>query len=153
MIKESTKKLISISKKTIQKAGGVVILPLAEYEELRRNVVPTYYLKGKEAEQLDSLVREGLSEYKAGKTKVIDSSKEYEYKIEYDVDHETKQVIATIPELNHVSSFGKTFAEAEANVKEAALCYAGALSKERKEVPQSSFKTEGTYLKLFVSGI
>ena len=42
-------------------------------------------------------------------------SKEYEYKIEYDFDVETKQVMAVIPELNHVSSFGRTFAEAEAN--------------------------------------
>jgi len=54
-------------------------------------------------------------------------SKQYEYKIEYEIDAKTKQVVATIPELNHISSFGKTFAEAEANVKEAALCYAEAL--------------------------
>lgn len=73
MIKVETKKLFNVSEKTIQKTGGIVILSLVEYEELRRNVVPTYYLKGKEAIQLDSLVREGLSEYKAGKTKTIDS--------------------------------------------------------------------------------
>ena len=54
-------------------------------------------------------------------------SKQYEYKIEYEFDKETGQTTATIPELNHVSSFGKTFAEAEANVKEAALCYLEAI--------------------------
>ena len=76
-------------------------------------------------------------------------SKQYEYKIEYEFDAKTKQVIATIPELNHTSSFGKTFAEAEANVKEAALCYMEALAKERRTIPKPAFRTEGTYLKLF----
>ncbi len=76
--------------------------------------------------------------------------KQYEYKIEYKLDGGTKQIIATIPELNNVSSFGKTFAEAEANTKEAALCYLEALTKERKSIPDSAFHTEGTYLKLFV---
>ena len=76
-------------------------------------------------------------------------NKEYEYKIEYDFDTETKQVVAVIPELNHISSFGRTFAEAEANTKEAALCYLESLSKENKMIPKSAFRTEGTYLKLF----
>ena len=76
--------------------------------------------------------------------------KQYEYKIEYEFDAETKQVVATIPELNYISSFGKTFAEAEANTKEAALCYLEALAKERKSIPNPAFHTEGTYLKLFV---
>lgn len=77
-------------------------------------------------------------------------SKEFEYKIEYDVDKETGQITATIPELNHVSSFGDTFAEAEANVKEAAVGYLEVIIKERKEIPKSVFHTEGTYIKLFV---
>lgn len=78
--------------------------------------------------------------------------KQYEYKIEYELDKETAQVIATIPELNHVSSFGKTFAEAEVNVKEAALCYVEALMSDKVEIPKPVFNTEGTYLKLFVPG-
>ena len=49
--------------------------------------------------------------------------REFEYKIEYEVDKKSKKVTAVIPELNHVSSFGDSFAEAEANVKEAALGY------------------------------
>ncbi len=77
-------------------------------------------------------------------------SKQYEYKIEYEVDSKTKQISAVIPELNHISSFGDTFAEAEANVKEAALCYAESLAKEHKKFPKPSFHTEGTYLKLFI---
>jgi len=80
-------------------------------------------------------------------------SREFEYKIEYDVDKETGQVTATIPELNHVSSFGDTFAEAEANVKEAAVGYLEVIIKEKKEIPKPAFRTEGTYIKLFVSGI
>ena len=63
-------------------------------------------------------------------------SNEVEYKIEYEADTGTKQVIATIPELNHVSSFGDSFAEAEANVREAALGYLEVLMKENKEICQ-----------------
>ena len=50
-------------------------------------------------------------------------SNQFEYKIEFEVEKETGEVIATVPELNHVSSCGATFAEAEANVKEAATGY------------------------------
>ncbi len=77
-------------------------------------------------------------------------SQEFSYKIEYEVDKETGQVIATIPELNHVSSFGDSFAEAESNVREAALGYLEVLLRDQKEIPTPAFHTEGTYLKLFV---
>ncbi len=77
-------------------------------------------------------------------------SKEFEYKIEYEADKETGEVMATIPELNHVSSFGNNFAEAEANVREAALGYLELLQKENKEIPMPAFHTEGTYLKILV---
>jgi len=80
-------------------------------------------------------------------------STEFEYKIEYEVDKESGEVTATIPELNHVSSFGGSFAEAEANVHEAALGYLEVLAKEKKEVPKPAFHTEGTYLKIFVPKI
>jgi predicted RNase H-like HicB family nuclease len=80
-------------------------------------------------------------------------SNEFEYKIEYEADKETGQIMATIPELNHVSSFGDTFAEAEANAREAALGYIEVLLKENKEIPKPAFRTEGTYLKLFVPKI
>ena len=73
-----------------------------------------------------------------------------EYKIEYESDKETGQVTATIPELNHISSFGDSFAEAEANVREAALGYFEVLLKENKEIPKSAFHTDGTYIKIFV---
>ena len=77
-------------------------------------------------------------------------SKEFAYKIEYETDRETGRVIATIPELNHVSSFGDSFAEAEAHVKEAALGYLELLIEAKQEIPKPAFHTEGTYLKLFV---
>lgn len=77
-------------------------------------------------------------------------SKELEYRIEYEVDKETGHVVATIPELNHVSSFGSTFAEAESNVREAALGYCEVLIRENREIPSPSFHTEGTYLKIFI---
>jgi len=77
-------------------------------------------------------------------------SQEFEYKIEYSTDKETGQIVAVIPELNHVSSCGDTFAEAEAQVKEAAMCYIETLQEDNKPVPNPSFHTEGTYLKLLV---
>ncbi|OHA24688.1 MAG: hypothetical protein A3B11_00720 [Candidatus Taylorbacteria bacterium RIFCSPLOWO2_01_FULL_44_26] len=80
-------------------------------------------------------------------------SKNVEYRIEYEIDKETAQVTATVPELNHVSSFGDSFAEAESNVKEAALGYLEMLAKTQHEVPKPAFQTEGTYLKLFIPKI
>lgn len=77
-------------------------------------------------------------------------SHEFTYKIEYEVDKESGQVVATIPELNHISSFGESFAEAESNVREAALGYFEVLQKEKREIPKSSFHTDGTYIKLLV---
>jgi predicted RNase H-like HicB family nuclease len=77
-------------------------------------------------------------------------SDELEYKIEYAVDRETHQVTATIPELNHISSFGGSFAEAEANVREAALGYLEVLAREQREIPKPAFRTDGTYLKLYI---
>jgi hypothetical protein len=53
------KNSIIISKEEIQKKGGIVILSLREYRKLCERAVPTYYLKGKEAEELDKLVEEG----------------------------------------------------------------------------------------------
>jgi predicted RNase H-like HicB family nuclease len=76
--------------------------------------------------------------------------KEFSYKIEYETDKKTGQVIATIPELSHISSFGETFAEAEANVREAAFGYLEVLVKKHKVIPKPAFHTEGTYLKLFI---
>ncbi|MEK7192801.1 MAG: type II toxin-antitoxin system HicB family antitoxin [Patescibacteria group bacterium] len=76
--------------------------------------------------------------------------REYAYKIEYELDLGTNQVVATIPELNHVASFGESFAEAEANVREAALGYLEVLLKDGIPIPAPSFHTEGTYMKLFV---
>ena len=77
-------------------------------------------------------------------------SKEFEYKIEYEADKKTGDITATIPELNHISSFGFSFAEAESNVREAALGYLEVLRKENKGIPQPAFHTEGTYLKILV---
>ena len=63
------------------------------------------------------------------------TQKEYNFRIEYEVDKKNGRVVATIPELNHVSFFGDTFAEAEANGKEAALTYLETLQEDRKPIP------------------
>ena len=51
----------------------VVILPLREYQKLCQKAMPTYYLKGKRAKDLDKLVKEGLRDYRKGKCKSIKS--------------------------------------------------------------------------------
>ncbi|OGM91236.1 hypothetical protein A2755_02430 [Candidatus Wolfebacteria bacterium RIFCSPHIGHO2_01_FULL_48_22] len=65
--------VITIRKESVEKHEGVVVLPVKKYKELIARVVPTFYLKGKKAEKLDKLVKEGLREYKAGKTKRLKS--------------------------------------------------------------------------------
>lgn len=59
---------ITLSKKQIQKSKGVVVLPIEEYRRLSERAVPEYYLTGKKAKALDTLVKEGLRDYHAGKT-------------------------------------------------------------------------------------
>ncbi|MBI3599867.1 MAG: hypothetical protein HY097_04400 [Nitrospinae bacterium] len=67
---------VTIHKEKIEKQGGVVILSLKEYQKLCERAVPTYYLKGKKAEELDRLVEEGLKEYERGETIEASSLKE-----------------------------------------------------------------------------
>ena len=64
---------IAVNKARIDREGGVVILSLKEYEQLRDAAVPTYELKGKAATALDRLVERGLKAHKAGKTKRLRS--------------------------------------------------------------------------------
>lgn len=68
MNNQTSNNLITISKRNIRRQGGFVILPLREYEELREKAIPTYCMEGKEAEELDKLVEEGLKDYRDGKT-------------------------------------------------------------------------------------
>ena len=71
MINQTTDNLITISKKSIQRKGGMVVLPLDEYNKLRERAVPVCYLKGKQAQVLDRQVNQGLKDYKVGKCKKI----------------------------------------------------------------------------------
>jgi len=73
MANRSGKNSITISRETIEKRRGIVILPLREYRKLCERAVPTYYLKGKVARKLDKLVEEGLRDWRGGKCKVIKS--------------------------------------------------------------------------------
>lgn len=73
MVNRVNKNSIIISRETVQKKGGIVILPLWKYQRLCERAISTYYLKGKEAEKLDRLVEEGLRDYEKGKCKTIKS--------------------------------------------------------------------------------
>ena len=67
---------ITVSRADIRKKEGVVILPLKEYKRLVAQAVPTYYLTGKAARDLDKLVAEGMREHRAGRTTVANSISE-----------------------------------------------------------------------------
>jgi len=64
---------ITIQKNIIQKRGGIVLLPLREYQKLLEQQVPTYYLSGAQALQLDRLVKSGMREYRCGNARRIRS--------------------------------------------------------------------------------
>lgn len=72
MARKSTR-AITISRQRVERAGGVVVLPLKEYQRLLASVVPAYHLKGKAATKLDRLVESGLQEFRKGKTRAIHS--------------------------------------------------------------------------------
>ena len=62
------KNSIHISKSKVQKAGGLVVLSLKEYQKLQEQAIPTYYLTGKEALKLDKEVEQALKDHRDGKT-------------------------------------------------------------------------------------
>ena len=64
---------MKISQNKIKKEGGVVVLPLEEYQRLLIKAVPHYYLTGREAKELDESVNEAEREYKDRKTKKFES--------------------------------------------------------------------------------
>lgn len=68
----------TLLKKAAAKDKGVVVLPIEEYQRLVAANIPTYYLSGKEATDLDKLVEEGLREYRAGKTRTIRSLADFD---------------------------------------------------------------------------
>ncbi|PIZ82088.1 MAG: hypothetical protein COY02_00710, partial [Parcubacteria group bacterium CG_4_10_14_0_2_um_filter_41_6] len=53
--------------------NGVVLLDKSEYDALQKNSVPTYYLQGKAAEDLDKEIEEALLEDRQGRTQEISS--------------------------------------------------------------------------------
>jgi len=74
MVKVLENQIISIPQKALKK--GVVLLDLEEYKKMQTRGIPTFYLEGKESEELDKLVEEGLKEYERGETVDAPSLKE-----------------------------------------------------------------------------
>jgi len=69
-----TSTTIKISPQSLKR--GVVVMAAEEYERLQTRAIPTYYLTGKKALELDRLVEEGLCEHRVGKTIKARSLKE-----------------------------------------------------------------------------
>ena len=51
----------------------MVILPQKEYKIMKNQIIPTIYLKGKNAKSLDKRANEALEEYSNGKTESLNS--------------------------------------------------------------------------------
>jgi|AntAceMinimDraft_16_1070373.scaffolds.fasta_scaffold04937_5 hypothetical protein len=66
MVKILENQIVKIPQKALKK--GVVLLDLEEYKKMQTREIPTFNLEGKEAEELDKLVDEGLKEYERGET-------------------------------------------------------------------------------------
>lgn len=65
--------------KNLIKNDDLIIIPRKEYENMKAQIIPTFYLKGKNAKNLDKRVGEGLREYHKGKTETLELflTKEY----------------------------------------------------------------------------
>jgi len=72
MVAMTTATLVKL-RKAATKSRGDVTLPMKVYRQLLDAAIPTYYLTGKAATDLDKLVEEGLRDYCAGKTRMIRS--------------------------------------------------------------------------------
>jgi len=65
--------------KNLIKNDDLIILPRKEYELMKTQMIPTFYLKGKKAKLLDKRVNEALNEYRQGKTESLKSFLNKEY--------------------------------------------------------------------------
>jgi hypothetical protein len=71
MVNRISKNSITISRKAVQKKGGIVVLPLKEYKRFLREEL--------EKEYIDRIVAEGLEDEKKGKTESLESFLKREY--------------------------------------------------------------------------
>ena len=62
--------------KNLIKNDDLIIIPRKEYETMKAQILPTFYLKGKEADKLDKMIESGLREYKRGETISANSLRE-----------------------------------------------------------------------------
>jgi len=71
------------------------------------------------------------------------------YKIVYEVDKETGQISASVPKLNHISSYGDTYEEATTMLKEAVECYLEGMEIiKKRQTSKPKTMVEGAHLKI-----
>ena len=69
---------MTIPRKLIR-GDDLVVLPRKEYEKMKAQMTPVFFLKGKSAKRLDRRVSETLKEYHKGKTESLESFLKKEY--------------------------------------------------------------------------
>lgn len=77
------------------------------------------------------------------------SSKTLHYKIEFSYDPKKNTFLGKIPALGNLTASGETFAEAEENIKSAALQYLETLHLDQKPLPiDERDLAEGVYIQV-----
>ena len=71
---------ITITKNLIKtKSDDLIVIPRKEYESMKAQLLPAYFLKGVKAKKLDKRVEEALRDHKQGKTEKLESFLKKEY--------------------------------------------------------------------------
>jgi hypothetical protein len=65
---KKSKNINIVIPKSLIKEEDLVVMPRKEYEYMKASMIPTSYLKGKKAHNLDDRVNKALKEHKDGKT-------------------------------------------------------------------------------------
>jgi len=74
----------------------------------------------------------------------------YSYRVEFESDMETGDVVVSLPGLNHTTDSGRSVEEALDNLRELASGFIEVLHEQGEPVPPSDLPGEGLYLFLEV---
>ena len=72
------------------------------------------------------------------------------YKVEFETDRETGDIVVSIPTLNYTADFGRTVEEALRNLQRLASGFVRCLAHEGERLPPSDRPGEGVFISLRV---
>lgn len=74
----------------------------------------------------------------------------YSYRVEFETDSESDEIVVSLPSLNHTADSGRSIEEALENLRKLAVGFIEVLREQGEEVPESDPPGEGFYLFLEV---